>query len=101
MASKLIKLVLLLMLPTVFSVDAVMTGSHSQLLGLSAPTVLTVSYFSYYSRLDEMLGSFLPGRPPGLGSPGQVPRQDQRSGEDLLPGVVPGAPHHQWVRPPV
>ena len=71
---KLIKLLLLLVVPTVFSVDAVMTGCQSQLLGLSAP--LSLSYSVSTPRLDEVLDCLLPGGPAGPGSPPLAPGEE-------------------------
>ena len=98
---KLIKLLLLLLLPTVFSVEAVVTGCHSQLVGLSAQTLLAVAplYSTLTPRLDQMLGYFRPGCPGGPLSAPQVPWKAVRAAEDHLPGVVPGPPQHQRLRP--
>ena len=63
---KLIKLLLLLLLPTVFSVEAVVTGCHSQLVGLSAPTLLAVALpplYNSYSQAGQNAGLFSPWRP--------------------------------------
>ena len=46
-----------------------------------------------------MLGYFRPGGPAGPLSARQVPWEAERAGEDHLPGVVPGPPQHQRLRP--